>query len=102
MLSFGREFLVYFVVVFSTQALGVGFRPGVFPPQYELPRRRGGLGGSLLRPYPLGCVLFLYLLIRSSASGRNKIQSMIKEKKKKKKLRHWIWGTNHLSTIPGD
>jgi len=27
---FGQEFLVYFVVVFSAQALGAGFRPGGF------------------------------------------------------------------------
>jgi len=30
MLSFGCEFHVYFVVVFSARALGAGFRPGVF------------------------------------------------------------------------
>jgi len=30
MLSFGREFHVYFVVVFSALALGVGFRPAAF------------------------------------------------------------------------
>jgi len=33
MLSFGRELYVYFVVVFSAQGLGVGFRPGVFSPR---------------------------------------------------------------------
>jgi len=31
MLSFGCEFHVYFVVVFSARALGAGFRPGAFP-----------------------------------------------------------------------
>jgi len=73
MLSFGIEFLVYFVVVFSARALGAGFRPGVFLPWFPPPRRWVGLGGSLLRPYPSGCVLFLYLLLRPSASARNKI-----------------------------
>ena len=71
--SFGSEFLVYFVVVFSARALGAGFRPGVFLPQFPPPRRWVGLGGSLLRPYPLGYVPFLYLLLCPSASARNKI-----------------------------
>ena len=35
--SFGREFLVYFVVVFSARALGAGFRPGVFLPRFPPP-----------------------------------------------------------------
>ena len=52
MLSFGCEFHVYFVVVFSARALGAGFRPGVFLPRFPPPRRLVGLGGSLLRPYP--------------------------------------------------
>jgi len=52
MLSFGTEFLVYFVVVFSARALGAGFGPGVFLPQFPLPRQWVGPGGSLLRPYP--------------------------------------------------
>jgi len=53
MLSFGREFRVYFVVVFSARALGAAFRPGVFLPRFPPPRQWVGLGGSLLRPYPL-------------------------------------------------
>ena len=52
MLSFGCKFLVYFVVVFSAQARGAGFRLGVFLPRFPLPRRWVGLGGRLLRPYP--------------------------------------------------
>ena len=35
--SFGREFLVHFVVVFSARALGAGFRPGVFLPRFPPP-----------------------------------------------------------------
>jgi len=50
MLSFGREFHVYFVVVFSARALGAGFRPGVFLTWFPPPRRWVELGGSLLRP----------------------------------------------------
>jgi len=32
MLSFGYEFYVYFVLVFSAWVLGAGFRPGGFAP----------------------------------------------------------------------
>jgi len=62
MLSFSREFHVYFVVVFSARALGVGFRPGAFFPRFPPPRRWVGLGGSLLRPYPLRmCAIFVLI-----------------------------------------
>jgi len=70
---FGSVFRIYFVVVFSTRALGVGSRPGVFLPWFPPPRRWVGMGGSLLRPYPYRCVLFLFLLLRPSGSARNKI-----------------------------
>ena len=71
--SFGCGLHVYFVVVFSARALGAGFRPGVFLPRFPPPRRWVALGGSFLRPYPLGCMLFLYLLLSPSASARNQI-----------------------------
>jgi len=71
--SFGSEFRVYFVVVLSARARGAGFRPVVFPSRFPPPQQWVGLGGSLLQQYPSGCVLFLYLLLRPSASARNKI-----------------------------
>jgi len=37
-LSFGCEFQVYFVVVFSAGALGASFGPGVFLPRFPTPR----------------------------------------------------------------
>ena len=73
MLSFGCGFHVYFVVVFRARALGAGFRPGVFPHGFH--RLDDGLdwvevccGHNLC-----GYMLFLYLLLRPSASARNKI-----------------------------
>jgi len=74
MLSFGCEFHVYFVVVFSARALGAGFRPGVFF-SHGFHRLDDGLDwlevccGHNHRGY----MLFLYLLLRPSASARNKI-----------------------------
>jgi len=44
MLSFGCEFHVYFVVVFSAWALGAGFRPGVFSPTVSTALKMGWTG----------------------------------------------------------
>jgi len=44
MLSFGSEFLVYFVVVFSAWALGAGFRSGVFSPRVSTAVTMGWTG----------------------------------------------------------
>ena len=52
MLSFGSEFLVYCVVVFSAWALGAGFRAGVFLPRFRPARRWVALDCILLGPYP--------------------------------------------------
>jgi len=72
-LSFGSEFLVYFVVVFSARVLGAGFRPGVFA--YGFHRRDDGLDWVEVscRHLHCGCVLFLSLLLWPSASAGNKI-----------------------------
>jgi len=44
MLSFGCEFLVYLVVVFSARALGAGFRLGVFCPTVSTTSTMGWTG----------------------------------------------------------
>jgi len=44
MLSFGDEFHVYFVLVFSARALGTGFRPGVFSPTVSTDSMTGWTG----------------------------------------------------------
>jgi len=44
MLSFGCQFHVYFVVVFSARVLGAGFRPGVFTPTVSTALTMGWTG----------------------------------------------------------
>jgi len=73
MLSFGCEFHVYFVVVFSTRALGAGFRPGVFSDGFHRPNDGLDWVEVCCGHNPRGYRLFLYLLLRPSASARNKI-----------------------------
>jgi len=73
MLPFGREFHVYFVVVLSARALGAGFRPGAFPQRFH--HLDDGLDWVEVCCGHIhsGCVLFVYLLLGSSVSARNKI-----------------------------
>jgi len=72
-LPFGRQFLVYFVVVFSARARGAGFRPGVF--SYGLHHLDDGLNWVEVccSHNHCGYTLFLYLSLRPSASARDKI-----------------------------
>ena len=44
MLSWGREFHLYLVGGFSAQALGAGFRPGVFSPTVSTAATIGWMG----------------------------------------------------------
>jgi len=86
MLSFGCEFLVYLLVVFSAQALGAGFRPGVFSSQgfHCLDDGLDCVEVCCGHNQP-GYMLFLYLLLRPTASARNKIIIRKKRKKRRKK-----------------
>jgi len=54
MLSFGCEFLVYFVVDFSARALGAGFRPGVFSPTVSTTSTMGWNGWKFVAAISLG------------------------------------------------
>jgi len=48
MLSFNREFHVYFVVVFNALAVGPGFRTGVFSPTVSTAATRGWPGSKFV------------------------------------------------------
>jgi len=75
MLSFGREFHVYFVVVFSARALGASFKQGVFfSPTVSTASTMGWTGWRFVAALTIAvtCYFCTYCL-RPSASTRNKI-----------------------------
>jgi len=74
MLTFGREFHVYFVVVFSARALRAGIRPGPSSPTVSTALTMGWTGWKFVAVITIkGYKLFFYLLLLPSASARNKI-----------------------------
>jgi len=63
--SFGREFHVYFVVVFSARAPGAGFRPGVFSPTVSTASTMGWTGWKFVAAISLG-MRAIFVLIASA------------------------------------
>jgi len=63
--SFGREFHVYFVVVFSARALGAGFGPGVFSPTVSTASTMGWTGWKFVAAISSG-MRAIFVLIASA------------------------------------
>ena len=83
MLSFGRQFHVYFVVLFSARALGVGFRPGVFSPTVSTASTMGWTGWKFVAAITIAvtCYFCTYCF------GLSEKQNLKYDKKKV----HGIW-----------
>jgi len=65
MLSFGCEFHVYFVLVFSARALGAGFTPGVFSPTVSTALTMGWTGWKVVAAISFG-MRAIFVLIASA------------------------------------